>query len=85
MALAGDGFASDLLFDQNIAEATAVVPLIPRLSVRLLYRYERAELHDWHYDGIDQNPMPANNSAYLDVGPQSYKVHFFGAFFRFEL
>ena len=84
VALAGDGF-SDLVFDQDIAEATAVVPLVPRLSLRFLYRYERAELHDWHYDGIDENPMPANNSAYLDVGPQSYKVHYFGVFVRFSL
>jgi hypothetical protein len=29
--------------------------------------------------------MPANNGAYLDFGPQDYKVHLFGAFFRYEL
>ena len=83
-ALAGNGFP-DLLFEQRTAEATAVVPLAARLSLRLLYRYERAQIHDWHYDGIDVNSMPANNSAYLDTGPQSYKVHFFGALFRFDM
>ena len=61
------------------------MPLVQRLSLRLLYRYERAEIHDWHYDGIDENPMPANNSAYLDFGPQNYKVHFFGVLVRFEM
>jgi hypothetical protein len=83
-ALAGNGF-SDLLFEQHICEATAVVPIAPRLSLRLLYWYERGKIHDWHYDGIDVNPMPANNGAYLDVGAQSYKTHWFGALFRFDL
>ena len=84
VALAGDGF-SDLTFTQNIVEANAFLPLPKRLSLRLLYRYEDGRIRDWHYDGIDQNSMPANNSAYLDFGPQKYKVHFFGALFRFVL
>jgi hypothetical protein len=84
VALAGSGF-SDLDFEQNVAEASAVVPLVRRLSLRLLYRYESAEIRDWHYDGIDQNTMPANNGAYLDFGPQKYNVNFFGVLFRFEL
>jgi len=83
-ALAGNGF-SDLLFEQNIAQANAVVPIVPRLSLRLLYWFERGKIHDWHYDGIGENPMPANNSAYLDLGTQSYKTHFFSALFRFDL
>ena len=83
-ALAGDGW-SDLVFVQNVAEANAVVPLNKRLSVRLLYRFEDARIRDWHYDGISVNPMPANNGAYLDFGPQGYKVHLFGALFRYEL
>ncbi len=83
-ALAGSGFP-DLVFKQDTADATAVVPIAKRLSLRLLYRYERADLRDWHYDGIDVNAMPANNAAYLDVGAASYKVHFFGVLFRVEL
>ena len=42
-------------------------------------------IRDWHYDGVSVNPMPANNGAYLDFGPQDYKVHLFGALFRYEL
>ena len=61
------------------------MPIVKRWSLRVLYRYERAELRDWHYDGIEQNTMPANNAAYLDFGPQRYKVHFFGVLFRYEL
>ena len=84
VSLAGDGFA-DLVFVQNVAEANAVVPLYRRLSLRLLYRFETCRIRDWHYDGISVNPMPANNGAYLDFGPQDYKVHLFGALFRYEL
>ena len=84
VALAGDGFA-DLVFDQNILEANALVPLYKRLSLRVLYRFEDGRIRDWHYSGISVNPMPANNGAYLDFGPQDYKVHLFGALFRYEL
>jgi len=84
VALAGDGW-SDLVFIQNIVEANAKVPIRKRLSLRLLYRYEDDQIRDWHYDGVSVNPMPANNGAYLDFGPQDYKVHLFGAFFRYEL
>jgi hypothetical protein len=84
VALAGDGW-SDLVFVQNVAEANAMVPLNKRLSLRLLYRFEDARIRDWHYDGVSENPMPANNGAYLDFGPQAYKAHLFGALFRFEL
>ena len=84
VSLAGDGF-SDLVFDQSVAEVNASVPLHRRLSLRFLYRFEDARIRDWHYDGISVNPMPANNGAYLDFGPQDYKVHLFGALFRYEL
>lgn len=84
VALAGDGWP-DLVFIQNLVEANALAPLHRRLSLRLLYRYEDAQIRDWHYDGISVNPMPANNAAYLDFGPQKYKVHLFGVLFRYEL
>jgi hypothetical protein len=84
IALAGDGW-SDLVFVQNFVDANAVVPLYKRLSLRLLYRFEDAKIRDWHYDGVSVNPMPANNGAYLDFGPQDYKAHVFGALFRYEL
>ena len=84
IALAGDGW-SDLVFVQNFVDANAVVPLYKRLSLRLIYRFEDARIRDWHYDGVSVNPMPANNGAYLDFGPQDYKVHVFGALFRYEL
>ena len=84
VALAGDGWP-DLTFRQNFLDANAVLPLYRRLSLRVLYRYEDGRIRDWHYNGVSINPMPANNGAYLDFGPQDYKVHVFGALFRYEL
>ena len=84
VTLAGDGW-EDLVFVQNLVEANALVPLLRRLSLRLLYRFEDARIRDWHYNGVSVNPMPANNGAYLDFGPRDYKVHLFGALFRYEL
>ena len=84
VALAGDGF-SDLNYAQHQADATALVPIIKRWSLRVIYRYERTDIRDWHYDGIEENSMPANNAAYLDLGPQRYRIHFFGVLFRYEL
>jgi hypothetical protein len=84
VALAGDGW-SDLVFVQSILEANALVPMHKRFSLRLIYRYEDARIRDWHYDGVSINPMPANNGAYLDFGPQDYRVHLFGALFRYVL
>jgi hypothetical protein len=84
VALAGEGWP-DLVFIQNLAEANALVPLQGRLSVRLIYRYETARIRDWHYNGVAVNPMPANNGAYLDFGPQDYKTHLFGMLFRYQL
>jgi putative beta-barrel porin MtrB/PioB len=84
VALADAGYPN-LAYQENFAEASTVVPLVRRLSLRLLYRYEGGEISDWHYDGIEENSMPANNGAYLDFGPQKYKVHFFGVLFRYEL
>ena len=55
------------------------------LTTALWPKFEDDHLRDWHYDGISVNPMPANNAAYLDFDPQNYKVHLFGAFFRYPL
>ena len=84
VALAGDGWP-DLTFKQNFLDANVVLPLYKRLSLRVLYRYEDGKIRDWHYNGVSVNPMPANNGAYLDFGPQDYKVHLFGALLRYEL
>jgi len=76
-ALAGDGF-SDLRFAQNIFSVSVLVPINKRASLRFLGQYETGVVRDWHYDGVAENPMPTNNAAYLDAGPQDYSVTLLG-------
>ena len=63
-----------MTFAQNVFNASAIFPVSPNVLVRLLARYEMGKIRDWHYDGVAQNPMPTNNSAYLDAGPQDYRT-----------
>jgi hypothetical protein len=82
--LAGDGF-SDLAFAQNIFNANVLVPLTKNVLLRLLLRYESGKIRDWHYDGVADNPMPANNAVYLDAGPQDYRATTFGILFQVRI
>jgi hypothetical protein len=82
--LAGDGF-SDLFFAQNVLAASLAVPLNKDVTMRVLVRHEMGRLRDWHYDGVAEGPMPTNNSAYLDAGPQDYRATLFGLFFQVRL
>ncbi len=72
-ALAGSGL-SDITFAQSIFNVSALFPISPNVLMRVLARYESGKIRDWHYDGVAANPMPANNSAYLDAGPQDYRA-----------
>lgn len=83
-ALAGSGF-SDMVFAQNIFNASVFVPITKTVTMRLLYLYESGKIRDWHYDGVAANPMPANNALYLDSGPQDYRTQTYGLLFQFRL
>ena len=83
-ALAGDGM-SDLTFAQTIVNASLWVPLQKDVSLRFLARFEAGRIRDWHYDGVAVNPMPANNAAYLDAGPQDYRATAIGVFIQVRM
>jgi hypothetical protein len=82
--LAGSGLP-DLTFAQNVFNANLLVPLNKTLLMRLLVRYESGKVRDWHYDSVAANPMPANNSAYLDAGPTDYRVTTVGVLFQIRM
>lgn len=87
VALAGSGFP-DLIFRRNIVDANVLVPISKTIGVRLYYRYENGKTNDWHYGGVEQNPMPTANTLYLDSGSngsEKYNVNVFGAFLRVAL
>jgi len=80
-ALAGNGL-SDLTLAQYVLNASLVIPINKDMSLNLLGRIEAGKIRDWHYDGVAANPMPANNAAYLDAGPQDYRAKLFGVLIR---
>jgi hypothetical protein len=38
-------------------------------------QYERISIGDWHYSGLDSLVL---NASFIDPGPSSYRVAFFG-------
>jgi hypothetical protein len=80
-ALAGGGL-SDLTFSQNVFTGSLIVPIERNVTLRLLVRHEIGKIRDWHYDGVADNPMPANNSAFLDGGPVDYRDRVVGLFLQ---
>ena len=83
LASIGTGF-SDLTLEQNILDASVLVPLTKQSAVRLIGRFEFGKIRDWHYDGVAANPTPtaAGQQVYLDSGPQDYRAHMFGASYQ---
>jgi len=84
VALIGTG-TPEAQFSQGTLEANLSYPISKTMAVRLYYRYERGKIIDWHYDGVRDNPVPANNAVYLDTGPTSYRAGTVGLFLRLQL
>ncbi|HLX25305.1 MAG TPA: MtrB/PioB family outer membrane beta-barrel protein [Usitatibacter sp.] len=82
--LAGSGLP-DLTFAQSIFNANLLVPLNKTLLMRFMVRYESGKVRDWHYEGVAANPMPANNTAFLDAGPTDYRVTTVGVLFQLRM
>ncbi|MBK1732989.1 hypothetical protein CKO41_14635 [Thiococcus pfennigii] len=78
-AQVGNGF-SDLETTQHILDLNLLYPISKSLAIRGLYRYEYGKIDDWHYDGVEGNPAPTNNTVYLDSGPEDYHDHVVGLF-----
>lgn len=83
VALIGTGMPESR-FTQNTFEANLSYPFSKSMTARLYYRYERGKVSDWHYDGVDVNPVPAANAAYLDKGPTDYSAHTVGVFVKVD-
>lgn len=82
-ALTGSGFP-DMEFRQGVTEANIIYPVNTQLALRFLLRHEEARIKDWHYDGLDQTPAPANNQLYLDAGPTGYHALVVGAMIQYH-
>ena len=84
LALIGSGFP-DLRYEQQVIDASLIVPLKPGVKLRVLLRHEIGKIRDWHYDGVADNPTPAaNQQTYLDTGPRDYDATAVGVFLQFQ-
>ncbi|CAG0987363.1 hypothetical protein BURK2_02184 [Burkholderiales bacterium] len=82
--LAGSGYG-DLSFTQHIIEASVLVPVNKTIALHLLLRHETGKIRDWHYDGVEVNPVPGTNQqTYLDAGPKDYRINVIGALVRVQ-
>ncbi|MBI5689402.1 MAG: MtrB/PioB family outer membrane beta-barrel protein [Verrucomicrobia bacterium] len=75
----------DLAFQSDYLNASLRIPLTDRLSARLVYRYQKETIRDWHYRNIEGAPLVLGGGAaslptvvILDGGPQDYRVNWYG-------
>ena len=90
-AAAGAGFP-DLVNTQNVLEANLLFPINKTASARLLFRHEYGKYRDWHYDGLQDDPVAVNApgtalpvGVILDAGPQTYRANLIGLMLQFRL
>ncbi|MBU0620975.1 MAG: MtrB/PioB family outer membrane beta-barrel protein [Gammaproteobacteria bacterium] len=85
VGLIGNGFA-DQTFSLNTLDASLLVPLTKQSSVRLLGHLVFGDIHDWHYDGVEDLPNPnTNQQTYLDSGPQNFRAYVFGVMYQLKM
>lgn len=83
----------DLALDTNYLDASLRFPLTQRLSARLVYRYQKESIRDWHYRNLETTPvvLGGNGAAglptalMLDGGASDYKVNWYGVMLQIKL
>ncbi|MFT3760049.1 MtrB/PioB family outer membrane beta-barrel protein [Thauera sp.] len=91
VAAAGSGFP-DLTTSQNIFEANLLMPVNKTVTARLLLRHEYGKYRDWHYSGLQSDPVAVNapgtgapTAVILDAGPQNYRASLIGLLLQVRL
>jgi hypothetical protein len=87
--LAGTGMP-DLTTETSYLDLSLQYPFTKRLSARLLCRFQKEGIRDWHYQNLATTPVVGNPNALpaaviLDGGPQDYNVHWFGIMIQIKL
>ena len=83
----------DLVTDIDYLDGSLRFPLNERLSARLVYRYQKESIRDWHYRNLDATPVVLGNNGaaalptalMLDGGPESFEVNWYGLLFQIKL
>jgi hypothetical protein len=81
----------DLAIDTHYLDASLRFPFTERLAARIVYRFQKESIRDWHYRNLDTTPVASGNAAalptavILDGGPQNYTVDWFGLMLQLKL
>jgi len=73
----GNGFPEQT-YAHHLVTGSARIPLKENFHLRLLYRFEKEDLSDFHYDGFTSPVI--NHDIYLLAVPRDYSAHIVGAF-----
>lgn len=68
----------------NTFGVSLLIPLKDRWSLRLFDTYERGQITDWHYDGLE-NGLVIDHRVYLDSGPVGYSANLVGVMLEVQL
>lgn len=82
-AMAGTEFA-DMRYRQQVLETSVVKDLNKASSLRFFHRWEKRNVADWHYTGLDGSPL-IGQKLYLGMTPERYNVNVFGVFWQHRL
>lgn len=53
----------DMATDTNYLDASLRIPLSPRFAARLIYRYQKEIICDWHYQNLNGTPVVLGNNT----------------------
>ncbi|NMG27580.1 MtrB/PioB family decaheme-associated outer membrane protein [Aromatoleum evansii] len=82
-AMAGTEFA-DMRYRQQVLETSVLRPLDKHSALRFFHRWEKRNVADWHYTGLDGSPL-IGQKLYLGATPEDYNVNVFGVFWQYSL
>lgn len=60
------------------------IPLKDRWALRVFDTYERGQITDWHYQGLNDG-LVIDHRTYLDAGPAGYNANLFGVMLEVKL
>jgi hypothetical protein len=85
----GDGFVegnafAPMRYRLDALTLALTLPLADGVALRLFDRYERADVRDWHHDGLDVQRV-LDHRVYLDAGPAGYHVNLVGMLLEIRL
>jgi hypothetical protein len=85
--LTGNFTFPDMRYDRQQLTLNVTVPIDQKMAVRGTVMYDKADVADWHYDGLSAlNNVTGAGRYYLDGGPaQSYSATTVGVFLQYQL